>query len=370
MSKLNCEITVYGSMGHTQQILTGYFLLKREGILDYKSKIKKNNLNSELKAYHVKVVIEDEIIIYYDLTDGYEINMEELDKVNIYFKRSYLDAYINSLERSKSKKIVALGMNYCVFPNSIDMSNIIRSLSFNSTKDKVSSFLKALNLPSQITNSPKLKNIESPSSWKERNNRKILFLARTWNPHINGVEDQDRVQINEMRANCIRALRKEFGSDFKGGFSDTEHTRKYYKDCIFENRKLTRKSTYLNYIKQFPICVTTTGLHGSIGWKLGEYVAMSRAIVTEKLLYTLPGDFTNKKNYLEFNTVEECIEQTLDLYQNSQKRFQMMNENASYYYKYLKPDALVFNSILQAMSLVNYCLPKKQEKLSTNLAKV
>jgi hypothetical protein len=364
MSKLNCEITVYGSMGHTQQILTGYFMLKRQGLLDFTSKIKKNNLDSIEKAYHVKVVIEEKVVIYYDLTDGYEIDMEELDKVDIYFKRSYLESYIMSLEESKSNKIFVLGMNYFVFPNSIDMSNIIRSLSFNSTKAKVSSLLKALNLPSIITNSPKLKNMEALASSQERENRKILFLTRTWNPSIDGGEDPEIVEINETRANCIRALKKEFGDDFQGGFSDTEYTRKYYKDCIFENTKLTKKNAYLKYIKQFPICITTTGLYGSIGWKLGEYVAMSKAIVTEKLQYSLPGNFENNKNYLEFSTVDECVEQTLDLYHNDTKRLQMMNENASYYYKYLKPDALVLNSILQAMSLVNYNLPKKEGDLT------
>lgn len=364
MSKLNCEITVYGSMGHTQQILTGFFMLKRQGLVNFTSKIKKSDLDSETKAYHVKVVLDEEITIYYDLTDGHEINMEELDKVDIYFKRSYLESYISSLEVSQSKKIFVLGMNYFVFPNSIDMSNIVRSLSFNSTKAKVGSFLKALNLPSIITNSPKLKNMEALASSQERENRKILFLTRTWDPYVAGVEDPEVIEINETRANCIRALRKEFGNDFQGGFSNTDYTRKYYKDCIFENTKLTRKTAYLKYIKQFPICITTTGLHGSIGWKLGEYVAMSRAIVTEKLQYALPGNFANNKNYLEFNTVDECVEQTLSLYQNDMKRFQMMNENASYYYKYLKPDSLVLNSLLQAMSLVSYNPPEKEEDMT------
>lgn len=364
MSKLNCEITVYGSMGHTQQILTGFFMLKKQGLVNFTSKIKKSDLDLEDKAYHVKVVIEDEITIYYDLTDGHEINMEELEKVDLYFKRSYLDSYIRSLGNSKSKKILVLGMNYLVFPNSIDISNIMRSLHFNSTKAKVSSFLKALNLPSIITNSPKLKNMEALASSQERENRKILFLTRTWSPYMNGVEDPELVEINETRANCIRALRKEFGNDFQGGFSDTEYTRKYYKDCIFENTKLTRKNAYLNYIKQFPICIATTGLHGSIGWKLGEYVAMSKAIVTEKLQYDVPGNFKSGKNYLEFNTVDECIEQTLALHQNDAKRFEMMNENTSYYYKYLKPDALVLNSILQAMSLAHYKVPQKQVKMA------
>lgn len=41
-------------------------------------------------------------------------------------------------------------------------------------------------------------------------------------------------------------------------------------------------------VKESDICITTTGLHRSIGWKFAEYIAASKAIVTEKLNYS-PG---------------------------------------------------------------------------------
>ncbi len=350
MSKLNCEVIAYSNGGHVQQILTGYFLLKQENIINLKTKFEKigfSDINKDkhlvnAKDTHVKVIINEGITIYYDLHDSYEIDIEVLEGVDVYFKRSYMQSYIDSLKESESKKIFELGMNYLVYPTNIDFSSI-------------KNFLRGFNLPFVNTNFPKLKDIEEFSIHKDKIDKKILFMARTWDPYDDKNRAKDKVEerkeINETRASCIRALRKEFGKDFEGGFSNTEYTRKNYKDCIFENSKLTRKREYINYLKQFPICIASTGLHGSIGWKFGEYVSMSKAIITEKLHYSLPGNFTNEKNYLDFTTADECVEQTLKVHSDNNLRLEMMNQNAKYYYQYLRPNSLVLNSILKAIEI-------------------
>lgn len=79
---------------------------------------------------------------------------------------------------------------------------------------------------------------------------------------------------------------------------------------------------------------------------------MSKAIVSEKLVYLVGANFKNGKNYLEFQNPSECIEQTFSLYNNDEKRFEMMINNVEYYYKYLKPDVLVYNSLLKIFSFV------------------
>lgn len=362
MSKLNCDITVYENTGHVQQILTGYFLLKQQGRISLVSKIEDIQFNDmrkpqhirDAKKYHLKVVIDNEITVYYDMHDSYEIDREELSNVDIYFKRSYLSSYIDSFEEDKSKKVFELGLNYWVFPNHIDIQNIKRSLFLSTGKTRFSSFMRAINLPASLTNAPKLKDLEDLPLWKDKANKKILFMARTWDPHdkkdrpIEKIDE--RRELNETRAACIRALKKEFGKDFYGGFMQDPYVFEHYKDCIIPDNNLTTKNKYLKFLKSFPICVASTGLHGSIGWKFGEYVAMSKAIVSENLVYSVPGGFEVGKNYLKFKTSDECVEQVLSLYQDDEKRYEMMTENAKYYYQYLKPDALVYNSILKALT--------------------
>lgn len=87
------------------------------------------------------------------------------------------------------------------------------------------------------------------------------------------------------------------------------------------------------------------GLRKSTGWKLAEYVANAKAVVSEKLYYQPTGDFENGKNYLEFNSAAECVNKVAELFNDSEKRYQMKRANYRYYQEYLRPDILVWNTI-------------------------
>ena len=94
------------------------------------------------------------------------------------------------------------------------------------------------------------------------------------------------------------------------------------------------------------------GLHGSIGWKIGEYVAAAKAIVSEKFAYSLPGDFSAGRNYLPYDSVEGCIEAVRFLCANKKRLYAMQLSNMIYYHSYLKPEMLVLNALseLEKMS--------------------
>ncbi len=159
----------------------------------------------------------------------------------------------------------------------------------------------------------------------------------------------ERAHINQVRANCIRMLRAELGPQFYGGFRHNPYTVKSYKDVLLDDPRNARKQRYLEIVQQFPICIATTGLHGSIGGKFGEYVALSKAIVSEKLQYEVPGTLQSERNYLEFSSPERCVEQSMRLINDEQLRMNLMLNNSYYYQNFLRPDMLVFNAIAIAM---------------------
>jgi hypothetical protein len=84
------------------------------------------------------------------------------------------------------------------------------------------------------------------------------------------------------------------------------------------------------------ICIGSMGLHKSIGWKTGEYVAASKAIINEKLKYEMPGDFKDGINYISYNTVNECFNAVDYLISNPDIVYKMKCANHRYYKKYLK----------------------------------
>ncbi|MDQ2747575.1 MAG: glycosyltransferase family 1 protein, partial [Acidobacteriota bacterium] len=176
---------------------------------------------------------------------------------------------------------------------------------------------------------------------------KALFMARAWDTDL--IEDKERKadveRINENRAECIRSLRKEFGTRFFGGLAPDDYALKHFKDCLLPDRSIAGKRRYLEILKQFPVCVATTGLNNSNGWKLGEYVAFSKAIVTEPLHFQVTGPFTKEVNYLEFTSSDQAVEAVARLFDDKVFRSEMMINNYRYYQSFIKPDSLILNTL-------------------------
>ena len=93
------------------------------------------------------------------------------------------------------------------------------------------------------------------------------------------------------------------------------------------------------------ICIGSMGLHESIGWKTGEYVAAAKAIVNERFRYRVTGNFAEGKNYLPFTDADQCVAAVRQLAESPEARYKMQKANEDYYRNSLRPDALVKNSL-------------------------
>ena len=173
----------------------------------------------------------------------------------------------------------------------------------------------------------------------------VIFMVTLWEPSETRPKyREEREIINKMRVSCIRKLREVFGDKFYGGVRHSEYSKKYAPDCLVDDPKSTIFKNYLLTMKKYPIGITTTGLHNSIGWKFAEYVAFSRAIVSEKLIYEVPGLQINK-HYFEFSNPEECVTMVTKLMDDNSLRNQMMAENYQFYLSRLKPDVQIWNAL-------------------------
>ena len=115
--------------------------------------------------------------------------------------------------------------------------------------------------------------------------------------------------------------------------------------CTIVSPALTERKRYLRTLHAHDICIASTGLHESIGWKTGEYVAAAKAIVSEPLCYQVPGEFREGIHYLPFTTTEECLAAVQTLLAEPYKLFAMKKANEIYYSRYLRPDVLVKNTL-------------------------
>lgn len=335
-------------------------MLYKRGLINLSQLIIKDKLFDVERPFHLRdarkactrVVLNNRYKICYDIHDSCEVDEEYMDWSDIYFKRSYSAELHKSVEGQK-KKIYPLGLWHEIFPDFFDKFAIQRSITqLNTPKYMFLTIVRALNLFNSIKFTPRTNNMELLPDFNAA--PKILFSIKAWDPFDNKERPQnkidERISLNEFRANCIKLLKKEFGHNFFGGFDHSEFTKKNYKELLLPDRALYSKKQYINLLKNYPICVATAGLHRANGAKLAEYIAFSKAIISEKLYYQIPGKFEKDKNYLEFASPEECVEKAVFLYSNKEIRENIMINNSRFYQLFVKPDSLILNTILTVLS--------------------
>ena len=360
MSRIKCTLFCYSRGAHVQQLYTGFEMLAKNGLICLSQKIKPYSASNTPRT-HAHLIVEllsgrnKKLILYFDNHDAHEIDKNDLQNCDIYFKRSFEQNYINEQHPDHKNNIYPLGLNYLVYPDRFSMMMLYRSLLFpNSIRRKLNDVITSIGTNNRTNFCTRLRNLYSPPLMGDitsanSHEPKVLFMVRAYDPYNDPKRPkkqiEERIYNNEFRANCVRQLRNELGPKFFGGFTHTKYTRENYNDVLLDDPQSGKKQNYLQILGQFPICIATTGLFGSIGWKFAEYVAFSKAIVSEKLNYQVPGHFQPEHNYLEFSSPEGCVEQSMRLLSNQQLRERLALNNFTYYQHHVRPDMLVINAI-------------------------
>jgi hypothetical protein len=349
---IRCKL-VYKNSPHLQQIYAGFVRLQALGIIDLT--VDERVSDDQLRRLPIlHVTIDERFDVVYDALDGLNWIPGTIDEnlaffqetfhADFYFKRSY-DRRLTTMA-SNGCRVLPLGLNYHVRPD--------RSLVRPPMKQNLQAMIRNSDLASKFL---RLKNEEMalpPEDYEyfpvAGKDPKILFLTRIWNPADFGAEDRkaEIEAINHSRISVVRTCQKEFGNIFCGGLTDDEFTRRHAGSLVAP-LSLTNKKNYLDLVRSHAICIATTGLHGSTGWKFSEYVAAARAIVTEPLCYEVPGDFKSEQNYVEFTNAEELIAGISRLFRDRAVLTNMMQSNNRYYNNYLRPQNLVFNTLLRVL---------------------
>lgn len=337
MNKLDCLLIIPPNASqHLSQIVTGFILLRNQGLIKLEVKLSTFALTSI-----VEVIINKQVKMAYDMADAYTIHLERVQdlykRMDYIFKRSFKkECHINN---NFAAIIHPLGLNYHV-----SMVNNPMDKPYNrNIVDKVKWYAKERlgrnyhqqffverfeDIPQMVNHIPR-----------------ILFAARTWGlDEAADLSEEETRTINSVRAACIRKLRLTFGAHFVGGFSHRKEAVELYSDCLLDD-SVTNRNNYLALMKSADICIATLGLHQSNGWKLGEYVAASKGIVAEKLFYDVP-EFKANTNYVAFTDPDACVEAVSTLFTNKDVLFTMKKSNYEYYHHYLRPDKLVLNSLM------------------------
>ena len=353
-----CIVYACSHTKHTLQVYAGLYALHQAGHIRIRQRLSPQDLRRRLgslpreddvfrRKANVLFVDVDGRLACFDLRDGADYYRQVVDQVALYAKRSFR----RSRYAASPDKFVPLGLNYAVFldrATPLELAKAARQFDMSLERCKELAMTLARLAPplANRLGVPTVSALSRPP--QSQLEPAALFLARTWPPE-EGPRGQAFRELNDFRARCIRALRAKLGARFLGGFSRTPHARTHYPDCLADERISTVRGDYLRLLKSYPVCVATTGLHESIGWKFGEYVALSRAIASEPLRFELPGPIAAGDNYLEFNSPEACVDAVQRLLDDEPLRRGMMERNWAYYLEYGAPQAMVGRVLLATL---------------------
>jgi len=268
-----------------------------------------------------------------DLFDNYDIDKVMLDKADGYAKRGFrLDGY-------DDERIFPYGLNYAVYPAGPDLRIVARN-GLRSSGHIGGDVLRALAVDRVLRwpTTSRVSDIRPHAATLQTGRPAVVCFTRLWRPEGGEIPDDPsgRAAMNQHRIDCLRALRRELGPRFVGGVRRSRYALEQCPDCVVD-RATTGRGSYLDTVARTPIGVTTAGLERSVGYRMGEFVAMGRAIVTEPLFARAPGLLPDV-NYLTFTSPDDCVAACVRLIEHPDELKSIADANAAYYEEYLRPD--------------------------------
>lgn len=176
----------------------------------------------------------------------------------------------------------------------------------------------------------------------------VFALSTLW------YDAQTYSTTNRYRGTFAKVCKKLYPV-FEGGFfyipsADVARQFPQYREYLeeYKDMLITRRigmKEYLKKTKLSSIVFNTPSVLGCHGWKLGEFLAMGKAIISTPLNNMMPGEFAAGKHYIEVNSVED-IASAVSLLKNNEALRQDLKKNArEYYAQYVDPKAAVYRII-------------------------
>ena len=164
----------------------------------------------------------------------------------------------------------------------------------------------------------------------------IFFLSTLW---YSDEWNKNNQGVNLRRAHFIRACKKILSDSFEGGLLGGEDSS--YE--TFEDVLVTKRETFTSWIektKRSALVFNTPAFWDCHGWKLGEYLAMGKCIVSTKLSNDLPYPLEHGVNIHFVDDTEESMKEAVEYILSHPEYRHKLEEGAKKYWDtYGTPEA-------------------------------
>lgn len=177
------------------------------------------------------------------------------------------------------------------------------------------------------------------------NKEQVFFNPNAW--------DMERFEhVNLARAHIMRILRDSSQINFVGGFRNNSTSQAHFSDILC-TPDLNHRD-YIRTIGQSEIVLNTRGLFDCFSWKLPEYMAAGRCILSERLVNELPQPLREGEELLFFDFDPELVsfqDQLNLLIENPELRQYLAANARKYYEQYVEPCAAMRRILSEATGL-------------------
>ncbi|HKI87076.1 MAG TPA: hypothetical protein VKA53_10060 [Thermoanaerobaculia bacterium] len=159
-----------------------------------------------------------------------------------------------------------------------------------------------------------------------------FFMASLW---------KKEGAINEARANFLRAARRAPGLTFEGGFAPRAGGDvPGFEDLTAESRLPLKE--YVARMKRSVVAFNTPAVSHCLGWKLAEFLALGKAIISTPLARELPAPLEHGRHVHYVDGSEGEVREALEILRRDHAYRAKLEQNARGYYEtHLEPEAVI-----------------------------
>jgi hypothetical protein len=260
-----------------------------------------------------------------DLRDHSEISGELLDLVDVYGKTNLADA-----DRGV-EKCLPIGPTFGVADSrSAALGAVVRNAGTTSNRLNQRATLQAYR----------------PTPGKRDY---VFFLAWPWSKHS---------EVNVDRAALIESARELEGIHFEGGFVPIGRLTRKRPAAGLEDLTAARQyrhGAYLRHMRKSAFAVNTPAVHDCLGWKLGEFLALGKAVISLPLTRVMPGTFEHGEQVHFIENTAQAPAAMRTLLDDDGYRRHLEHGARTYWETYLEPSALVRR--IMARVFIDHPLP-------------
>ncbi|PKB17474.1 glycosyltransferase [Flavobacterium sp. 5] len=268
-----------------------------------------------------------EIKVVIDSRDTTEIWKEELVWCDVYGKINYS---LNEIPIDFEFKIIAIGPSFEIkFWNFYEsfFLGIKHTLNFkNALSNRTDYFANYWRQYKRLRLEEYYSKVVSLDNY-------VFFVSSIW---------KKESQTNRNRSNYIKACKSNSKIIFEGGFAPRKDGDNLGFGALVISKRFDLKA-YFYKTKKTKIVFNTPAVLSCHGWKLGEFLAMSKAIISTNHKNILPSPLDNNIHivYVDENSFEDYSDKINKLIDDSEKRIELEANAFKYFKDHLEPSVVI-----------------------------